>query len=385
MSNSGDEKQGAPETVAAQGLGVCDAETGAVTPGIHPSSTFLRDPDNQYRRGYIYARADNPTYIQPEAVLAKLEKGEEAALFASGMAAATTCFLALKPGDHVVVPKVMYWSLRNWLSNYARDWGLDVDLVEMSDLDALARAIKPGKTKLVWVETPANPLWTVTDIATAANIAHAAGARLAVDSTVATPVLTQPLTLGADIVMHSATKYLNGHSDVVAGALVTRVADEYWRRIKTVRIQGGGILGSFEAWLLTRGMRTLFPRVRTAVANAAKLAEVLSGNRHVTEVLYPGLAGFPGHEIAVRQMKGGFGAMLSIRVAGGEAAAIAAAAKVKIWKRATSLGGVESLIEHRASVEGPGSPCPPDLLRLSAGIESADDLIADLEQALAVS
>ena len=383
MSNSKDHAAQAPETVAAQGLGWIDAGTGAVTPGIQPSSTFLRDPDNQYRRGRAYARADNPTFDQPEAVLASLEKGAAAALFASGVAAATACFLALRPGDHVVAPQVMYWSLRNWLGSYARDWGLDVDFVDMTDLSALARAIKPGRTRLVWVETPSNPLWTITDIAAAANIAHAAGARLAVDSTVATPVLTQPLALGADIVMHSATKYLNGHSDVVAGALITRVEDNDWARIKTVRIQGGGILGSFEAWLLMRGLRTLFPRVRTAVANAAKLARALEGNPHVTEVLYPGLSSFPGHDIAARQMAGGFGAMMSIRVAGGEAAAIAAAANVKIWKRATSLGGVESLVEHRSSVEGADSPCPTDLLRLSVGIESADDLIADLEQALA--
>jgi len=382
MSSSRDERPQAPETVAAQGLGWIDAGTGAVTPGIQPSSTFLRDPDNQYRRGRAYARADNPTFDQPEAVLASLEKGAAAALFASGMAAATACFLALRPGDHVVAPKVMYWSLRNWLGTYARDWGLDVDFVDMADLGALTRAMMPGRTRLVWVETPANPLWTITDIAAAATIVHAAGARLAVDSTVATPVLTQPLALGADIVMHSATKYLNGHSDVVAGALVAREEDDYWARIKAVRVQGGGILGSFEAWLLMRGLRTLFPRVRAAMGNAAKLARALEKNPRVTEVLYPGLAGFPGHDIAARQMVGGFGAMLSIRVAGGEAAAIAAAAKVKIWKRATSLGGVESLIEHRRSVEGADSPCPPDLLRLSVGIESADDLIVDLEQAL---
>lgn len=373
----------APETVAAQGLGWTDEATGAVSLGIHPSSTFLRDPDNRYRRGRAYARADNPTFDQPEAVLATLEKGAEAALFASGMAAAAACFLALKPGDHVVAPKVMYWSLRNWLMTFARDWGLDVELIDMTDLNALSRAMRPGKTKLVWAETPANPLWDVTDIAAAAQMAHGAGARLAVDSTTATPVVTQPLALGADIVMHSASKYLNGHSDIIAGALVTRENDEIWQRIETLRVQMGGIIGSFEAWLLMRGMRTLFPRVRAANANAMTLAEALRRNPRVSAVLYPGLPDFPGHAVAARQMKGGFGAMLSIRVKGGEAAAIATAAKVKVWKRATSLGGVESLIEHRSSVEGTNSPCPPDLLRLSAGIEDAADLIADLEQALA--
>jgi cystathionine gamma-synthase len=383
MTKSEDETPQAPETVAAQGLGWVDDATGAVTPGIHPSSTFLRDPDNQYRRGRAYARDDNPTFDQAEAVLAHLEKGAAAALFASGMAAATACFLALKPGDHVLAPKVMYWSLRDWLTRHARAWGLDVELVDMTDLEALARTMRPGETKLVWIETPANPLWGITDIAAVAKIAHAGGARLAVDSTVATPVLTQPRTLGADIVMHSATKYLNGHSDVVAGALVTRADDDDWARIKSVRIQGGGILGSFEAWLLMRGMRTLFPRVRAASANAQKLAEALRANDNVAEVLYPGLGDFPGHAIAKRQMRGGFGAMLSIRVKGGEGAAVAAAANVKIWKRATSLGGVESLIEHRSSVEGANSPCPPDLLRLSVGIEDANDLIADLERALA--
>ena len=375
-------EKNAPATIAAQALGWIDETTRAVSPALHVSSTFIRDVDNGYRSGRNYARADNPPFDQPEAVLAALEKGRAAMVFASGVAAATACFLALAPGDHVVAPKVMYWSLRHWLVTFARDWGLDVELVDLTDLDALRRAMKPGKTKLVWAETPANPLWDITDISAAAEIAHGAGARLAVDSTVATPVFTQPIALGADIVMHSATKYLNGHSDLVAGALIARTDDEYWQRIKSVRAQIGGILGSFESWLLTRGMRTLYPRVTTASANAQKIAEHFAGHPRVTKVLYPGLADFPGHAIAARQMKGGFGGMLSIRVAGGEQAAIGTAANVQVWKRATSLGGVESLVEHRASVEGAGSPCPPDLLRLSAGIEEADDLIADLEQAL---
>jgi cystathionine gamma-synthase len=214
-------------------------------------------------------------------------------------------------------------------------------------------------------------------------MAHAAGARVAADSTVATPVLSRPIEFGADLVMHSATKYLNGHSDLIAGALVTRADDEHWRRLKTLRAQQGNVLGSFEAWLLVRGMRTLYPRVKTACANAMRLAERLSNNPHVAQVLYPGLPQCAGHAVAAKQMQGGFGGMLSIRVRGGEKAAIATAANVQIWKRATSLGGTESLIEHRASVEGAGTPCPPDLLRLSAGLEDADDLAADLERALA--
>jgi cystathionine gamma-synthase len=257
--------------------------------------------------------------------------------------------------------------------------------VDTSDLAAVKAALRPGRTRLVWLETPANPLWTVSDIAAVAELAHAAGARLAVDSTVATPVLSRPLTLGADLVMHSATKYLNGHSDLIAGALVTRAEDDAWRRIKALRAENGAVLGSFEAWLLLRGMRTLVPRMSWACRSAQRIAEHFAAHRHVAEVLYPGLPSFAGHAAAKRQMQGGFGAMLSIRVQGGEAAAIATAANVELWKRATSLGGVESLIEHRASVEGAGTPVPPDLLRLSVGIEDADELIADLDQALAAA
>lgn len=379
MKNDRDHK---PATIAAQGLGWIDEVTRAVSPPLHASSTYIRDPDNQYRSGRDYIRADNPAFDQPEAVLAALEGGAGAALYASGMAAATSVFLALKPGDHVVAPRVMYWGLRNWLMTYATSWGLHVELVEMSDLAAVKTAMRKGATKLVWLESPANPMWGITDLAAVAEVAHAAGARVASDSTVSTPVLTRPLELGADLVMHSATKYLNGHSDIIAGALVTRADDEHWQKIKVLRAQMGATLGSFESWLLLRGMRTLYPRVRTACANAMVLAERLSANSNVSQVLYPGLKNFPGHAIAAKQMTGGFGGMLSIRVKAGEAAAIATAARVEIWKRATSLGGTESLIEHRASVEGAGSPCPPDLLRLSAGIEDVEDLVADLEQAL---
>jgi cystathionine gamma-synthase len=381
-----DSKLAHPETISAQALGWIDELTRAVTPPIHVSSTYLRDPDNQYRSGRIYARADNPAFDQAEAVLCALEDGAQALLFASGMAAATAVFQALAPGDHVLAPRVMYWSLRNWLTTFATGWGLQVELIDMHDPAAVQAAVRPGQTKLVWIETPANPLWTVTDIAATARIVHAAGALLAVDSTVPTPVLTRPLTLGADIVMHAATKYLNGHSDLVAGALVTRADGEHWQRVRKLRAQLGGTLGSFEAWLLLRGMRTLHLRVRAACASAQRIAEHFAGHARVAEVLYPGLPGCQGHAVAQAQMQGGCGGMLSIRVApgrsGGEAAAIATAANVGLWKRATSLGGTESLIEHRASVEGSGTPAPADLLRLSVGIEHVDDLIADLEQAL---
>jgi cystathionine gamma-synthase len=372
-----------PETLAAQALGWIDGKTRAVAPALHASSTYERDADGGFSSGRQYMRADNPAFDQPEALLAALEDGAEAILFASGMAAATSVFLALSPGEHIVAPKVMYWSLRGWIAKAAAHWGFGVDFVNMTDLGAVRAAVRPGATKLIWAETPANPLWDIADIAALAEIAHATGAVLAVDSTVATPVFSRPLALGADLVMHSATKYLNGHSDLVAGALVTRAKDAMWERLKEVRARGGAVLGSFEAWLLLRGMRTLYPRVRLAAANAQFLAEALGADPHVSQVLYPGLADFPGHALAARQMQGGFGAMLSIRVAGGEAAAIAAAARVKLWKRATSLGGTESLIEHRASVEDAASPCPRDLLRLSVGIEDAGDLLADLKSALA--
>jgi cystathionine gamma-synthase len=372
-----------PESIAAQALGWVDDKTRAITPPIHVSSTYLRDPDNQYRSGRVYARADNPAFDQAEAVMCQLEQGSAALLFASGMAAATAVFQALSPGDHVLAPQVMYWSLRNWLMNFATQWGLKIELIDMTDPAVVQAAIQPGRTKLVWVETPANPLWTITDIAATAAIAHAAGAKLAVDSTVGTPVLTQPLALGADIVMHAATKYLGGHSDLIAGVLVARENDGYWQRIRMVRAQLGGTLGSFEAWLLLRGMRTLYLRVRHASASAQRIAEHFAQHRHVEAILYPGLPGAPGHAVAAQQMKGGFGGMLSLRAKGGEAAAVATAANVELWKRATSLGGTESLIEHRASVEGAGTPAPADLLRLSVGIEDAGDLITDLEQALA--
>jgi cystathionine gamma-synthase len=370
-----------PATLVAQSRP--DPLTGALIPPLYATTTYQRDPDNRYPRGWSYGRADNPTIEQPEALLNALEGGQGCLLFASGMAAATTVFLALRPGDHVIAPEVMYWGLRHWLLSFAIPWGLEVDLVDTSDLAALQAAIRPSRTKLIWLETPANPTWAIADIEAAAELAHRSGARLAVDSTVATPVLTRPLALGADLVMHSATKYLNGHSDLLAGALITAWQDDLWARFSELRHDAGAILGPFEAWLLLRGLRTLFLRVERASTTALFLAEKLEKNPNVAAVLYPGLKDHPGHRVAARQMQGGFGGMLSIRVKGGEAAAIATAANVAIWQRATSLGGIESLIEHRASIEGPSSPVPPDLLRLSVGIEHAQDLLADLEQALA--
>jgi cystathionine gamma-synthase len=372
-----------PATLAAQGLGWTDAATGAVVLPIQPATTFIRDPDNQYRRGRNYARADNPGYDQPEALLTALEGGAASLVLSSGMAAATTVFRALPLGAHIVGPRVMYHSLRRWIAGYAAEGHIAADFVDMTSLDELRRAVVPGRTRLVWIETPANPLWSITDIAGAAEIAHQAGALLAVDSTTASPVLTRPIELGADIVMHSATKYLNGHSDIIAGTLTAARDDEFWQRLVAGRSSGGAILGSLEAYLLLRGMRTLFLRVERACRSAQRVAEAMVGHPRVEQVLYPGLPAHPGHSVAAWQMTSGFGGMLSIRVKGGEEEAIATAARVEIWKRATSLGGVESLMEHRASIEGAGTPVPVDLLRLSVGIEDPQDLIDDLDQALA--
>jgi cystathionine gamma-synthase len=367
-----------PRTLAAQALGTVDPLTRAVVSPLHVATTFIRDPDNEYRSGYAYGRPDNATVRQTEAVIAALEGAYEALVFGSGMAAATSVILAVPPGSRIVASQVMYWAFRRWLISEGKRFGYTIELVDTTDLDAVRTALKP-QAALLYVETPGNPLWPISDIAALAEIAHAAGAMLAVDSTCATPVFTQPLRLGADFVMHSASKYLNGHSDVIAGALAAARACELWERIKSIRIQHGAILGPFEAWLLQRGLRTLDVRVRAQAASAAVLAERLSNHPSVASVLYPGLPNHPGHAVAAHQMSG-FGAMLSIRPKGGEAAAIATAAKVELWKRATSLGGVESLIEHRGSVEGP--PCPTDLLRLSVGLEDPADLFSDLDQAL---
>ncbi|HLK00881.1 MAG TPA: PLP-dependent aspartate aminotransferase family protein [Streptosporangiaceae bacterium] len=370
-----------PETLAAQGLGEPDPATGGLVPPISLSTSYEQRPDGSYPQGRVYTRADNPTSEHAERLLGALEGGE-CALFASGMAAATAVFQSLLPGDHVLVSRVLYWGLRKWLAEFALTWGLDVEFADTSDLAAVAAAIRPGRTRLMWVETPANPMWDITDITAVCEVAHTSGVRVAVDNTVATPVLTRPFEHGADLVMHSATKYLNGHGDVLAGAVLAAHRDPFWERIKSWRRNAGAMPGPFEAWLLQRGMRTVFLRVHRASQNALAIATHLDGHPALTSVLYPGLAGHPGHEIAARQMEGGFGGMLSIRLAGGAGHARAVLREVRVFKRATSLGGVESLIEHRRGSEGPSSPVPDDLLRLSIGIEAPGDLIADLDAAL---
>ncbi|MFA6266034.1 MAG: PLP-dependent aspartate aminotransferase family protein [Pseudolabrys sp.] len=370
-------------TLVAQGVGIYEPVTKGIVPPIHMSATYLRDPDNGYSAGHVYGHSDNVSVQQAERLIAALEGAEQALLFGSGMAAATSVILGLDKPTHIVASQVMYWGFRSWLRDIGR-YGHRVTFVDSSDLDAVRAAVIPGVTGLLWIETPSNPTWTVTDIAAVSEIAHSADAMLCVDSTVATPIFTRPLSLGADIVMHSATKYLNGHSDVVAGTLATARDTPLWRRLTRMRGQLGQALSPFDAWLLTRGMRTLDVRVRAQAKSAADLAGRLEGHPALSAVLYPGLRSHPGHEVAMKQMVGGFGGMLSIQLKRGEKAAIAVAACVELWKRATSLGGVESLIEHRASIEGEGSPCPGDLLRLSVGLEDADELYFDLTRALTV-
>ena len=367
------------ETLTAQGLGWVDRETGSIVPPLYPSTNFERNPDLSFNDNRVYTRADNPTYRQASALLARLESGCGAQLFSSGMAAVVALFQALRPGDHVILPESLYFGVRKWVLNYT---SLQAEFVPNEDLDALRRALRPGVTRLVWIETPSNPMWCVTDIAAAAEIAHQAGALVAVDNTVPTPVLTRPLELGADIVMHAGTKYLNGHGDVLLGALVARENNELWTAIHEIAHDGGALPGTFETWLLLRGMRTLFVRMERICASAMAVAQHFHGHPKLLSVLYPGLPDCVGHDVAVRQMTGGFGGMLSIRVVGGQGGAVRVQANTKIFKRATSFGGTDSLIEHRASYEPPDSPVPQDLLRLSIGLESVSDLIADLEQAL---
>lgn len=371
-----------PSTIAAQALGRVDSETRAIVPPIHPSTSYERAPDGSWPGGHTYTRDQNPTYDQVEALLARLEGGAAALLFSSGMAAATTVFEALDSGDHVIAPREMYWTIRRWLEELAGRGRITLDLVRNGDQAALAAALQPGRTRIVWVETPANPSCAITDIRATADAAHAAGARVVVDNTVCTPVLCRPLDLGADLVMHSATKQINGHADVLAGALITAQSDDVWERIEHDRAYRGAVIGPFEAWLLLRGMRTLFLRVTHAAASAQRIAEWLTTRSAVSDVYYPGLASHPGHAVAARQMSGGFGMLVSFRLAGGASAARQVAGRLRLFKNATSLGSVESLVEHRAPIEGPGTPVPDDLLRLSIGIEAVEDLLADLGQAL---
>lgn len=369
------------ETLAIHAGQDIDPTTGAVIPPIYLTTTFERAADGTFPHGYIYTRNGNPNRTMLERCLAALEGGAECAAFGSGLAAAQAIFQTLRPGDHVIAPDDAYHGVTRLLREIMAPWGLQYTQVDMSSPDAVRAAVRPN-TRLVWIETPSNPLLKVADIAAIAEIAHEAGARCVVDNTWATPVQQRPLELGADMVLHATTKYLGGHSDVLGGAVVCREADEQFASVRFLQANGGAVPSPFDCWLVLRGIQTLAYRVRAHAEHAGKVARFLAGHPRIEHVHYPGLETHPGHQVAARQMRG-FGGMLSIEVRGGEPAAMAVAAKVQIITRATSLGGIESLIEHRASVEGPESRTPPSLLRISVGLEHPDDIIADLEQALA--
>ena len=368
------------ETLAVHAGHHPDAATGAVSPPIHPSTTFAREPDGTLPHGFLYARSDNPTRRELERSLAALEGGETAIAFASGMAATAAVFQSMLPGEHVVAPEDAYYGTARLLREVMAGWGLGSTLVDMTDPHAVAEAVTPH-TRLIWMETPSNPALAVTDIARVAAIAHAAGARCVCDNTWATPLLQRPLALGCDLVMHSTTKYLGGHSDLTGGALIAPEDDDWAARLRTLQALGGGVPSAFDCWLLMRGIRSLAWRMRGHCENAAIVAAFLARHEAVAVVHYPGLASDPGHAVAARQMTG-FGGMVSVQVKGGAEAALDVVRRVKLFTRATSLGGPESLIEHRASVEGPESRTPPGLLRLSIGLEHPDDLVQDLDQAL---
>lgn len=371
-----------PETAAAQALHFLDRETGAVAPPVHPTSTFARDEGYELISKYNYSRYESPTINLAEEVIRTLEEGAATRLFATGLAGMAAVFETLKRGDHVIVPRIMYFGALIWLRRLAAEKGFALDQFDQSDMASLRRLVEPGRTTMVWIETPANPTFDVVDIAEAADIAHAAGAVLGVDGTNAPPCTTKALKLGADLVFHSATKFLNGHSDMTGGVVTAREANARLDEITDVRRYAGAALGAFEAWLLVRGMRTLFVRFERQSANALAVARHFEGHRKLERVIYPGLPSHPGHAIARRQMTNGFGGMLSFLVKGGMAEGRRVAGATRVFYPATSLGGVESLIEHRKTVEAPDSPVPDNLIRISIGIENVGDLIADLEQAL---
>lgn len=356
--------------------------TGDVAPPIHMTSTFERNVDGQFSRGYIYTRIDNPGRRSLEQCMAALEGGAEAIAYASGSAASLAVFSLLRPGEHVVAPIESYHGTAKQLRTLLAPMGVQVSFVDLTKVDAL-RAALTDQTRLVWIETPSNPMLNISDIAALTALAHERGAIVCCDNTFATPVWQRPFELGADLVMHSSTKYFGGHSDVMGGAVIAREQDELTTRLRDYQETAGGVPSPFDCWLIRRSLTTLACRVRAQTENAARIAEFLSRHKQIERVFYPGLESHPGHALARKQMNGGFGAMLSFCVRGGRDEAFNVAGKLRYFVRATSLGGVESLIEHRASIEGPHSVTPQNLLRVSVGLEHADDLIADLDRALA--
>jgi cystathionine gamma-synthase len=376
------------ETLAVHAGHAIDPATGAVSAPIYLSTTFERDIEGTYSRGFMYTRNNNPNREALEHGVSAIEGGEAAAAFGSGTAAAMALFQALAPGDHVLAHVDAYYGTSRLLREIFLRWGLQADFIDMSNLDEVKKALRP-ETKLAWAETPSNPLLKIVDLAAIAEIVRSVNALCVCDNTWA-PVLQRPFELGSDLILHSTTKYFGGHCDVAGGIVIVKKDSEFFQRIRAIQYSGGAVPSPFDCWLILRGMRTLPWRMRAHSENAMKIAEFLAQHRKVARVHYPGLRSHPGHEIAERQMSIRstnaqdklFGGMLSFEVKDGRDAAMSVAAKTKIFTRATSLGGVESLIEHRASIEGAGTTSPEGLLRLSIGLENADDLIEDLDQAL---
>lgn len=374
----------APATLLAHANGKPDAVTGAVVPGIAPATTFARDANYALTSpAHLYSRDDNDLYRQTEGLIARLENAAATRLFASGMAAISAIFRTVPPGAAVVVQSGIYWGTTVWVRKFCQRQNIALVEANATETERFCEILSETNPDLVFIETPSNPGLGVSDIAALATAAHDAGAILAVDATAATPLICKPLDFGADLVVHSATKALNGHSDLLAGVVSTKDADDaHWQLITEDRHDAGAVLGSFECWLLLRGLRTLALRVERMNANTQAIAEFLEAHPAVERVLYPGLASHPAHAVAKRQMNGGFGSLLSVLVKGGEAEALAVAGRLQLILRATSLGGVESLVEHRYTIEGDATGVPKNLLRLSIGIEAEKDLIADLDQAL---
>ncbi|MGA7617050.1 MAG: PLP-dependent transferase [Thermoanaerobaculia bacterium] len=368
------------ETTAVRSGGEVDEETGAIAPPIHLSTTFEFGADSKLIHGYRYAREANPTQSRLESALAAIEGGEAAQAFASGMAAGAAVLQSLPAGSHFILPDDCYYAYRLLSHDFLEKWGMSFDVVDMSDPGGVRAAIR-DTTRLIWAETPSNPLMKVVDLQALSRVAREAGRMFLVDNTFATPALQQPLALGADVVLHSSTKYLGGHSDVQGGALMFRARDAFFDSVMHTRRLIGGVASPFNSWLVLRGIRSLSARVRVHCENARAVAEFLESSSKVEAVHYPGLESHPGHDVAAKQMSD-FGGMISFRVRGDDQDAIRVVAALRLFTRATSLGGVESLVEHRFSTEGPTSPTPKNLIRLSIGLEHPDDLVEDLREAL---
>lgn len=368
------------ETIAVHAGGERDPVSRSVAPPLHLSTNYELGPGSVKLGGHIYTRYSNPTQDRLETALAALEGGEAAMVFSSGVAAGATVLQSLPAGSHVVFPDDVYYQFHAMAAEYLPRWGLEFTIVDMSDLAAFSAALRPT-TRLIWAESPSNPLLKIVDLAAVADFARKAGALSLVDNTFATPIAQRPLDLGLDLVLHSTTKYMGGHGDVQGGAVVFKRRDGHFDSMRRVREIQGAVAAPFNSWLVLRGLRSLPCRIERHAANASAVASFLAAHPAVEAVHYPGLPDHPGHAVAKRQMKG-FGGMLSFRVRGGPEKAIAVTSRTKLFVNATSLGGPESLIEHRASSEGPRSATPKNLLRLSVGLENPDDLVEDLAQAL---